>query len=357
MRGRPEAAKNEALEALRGAAALTVFLYHCIQQWPGFPRGPFLVFHKGLVGVDLFLVISGYVTTSSLLALHASGRADADREYWRRRIARIFPLFWLTSLAYVLVVPGGDQALRGSDAWFQFLTHVTLTHGFFPSTWVSINAVTWTLTLEASLYGFGWLMLRHVDLARHPVRWTALVFAMVFGWRACLFVWATPEQQMHLVTQVFGAADGFWLGLLMAHAAHRGCFAPQRLPRVAKIGLLVAGLLGVHALAAVMYETGGLFWYSPWCVVLVRTGLAVSFAALLCVALAARGLPRLLRPLARAGTISYGIYLWHLPVMLVLLQWDLPPWVRTALGLVATIVLSEASYRLLEAPVMRWVKG
>lgn len=349
-------AKNEALEALRGSAALIVFLYHCIQQWPGFPRGPLLVLHKGLVGVDLFLVISGYVTTSSLLALHASGRPDPDREYWRRRIARIVPLFWVTSIAYVLVVPGGDLPLRSADAWFQVLTHATLTHGFFPSTWISINAVTWTLTLEASLYVFGWLLLRHVDLARHPWRWTAAVFAMVFGWRAFVFWGTDPTRHIHLVTQVFGAAEGFWLGLVMAHAAHRGRFAPTRLSPAARLWLFAGGALGVHAMVTVMDRTGGAYWQSPWCVLSVRTGLAVSFAALLCVALAARSLPAVLRPLAHAGTISYGIYLWHLPVMLVLLSWDAAPWARTVVGLAVTLALSEISYRLLEAPVMRWVK-
>ncbi len=350
------APKNEALEALRGVAALTVFVYHAIQQWPDFPRGPFLFLHKGLIGVDLFLVISGFVTTSSLLALRASGRPDADREYWRRRAARIFPLFWLASVFYVFVAPFGTAPLREGGAWFQVLTHVTMTHGFFPSTWISINAVTWTLTLEGALYVFGWTMLRFADPERHAVRWTLAVFAAVIAWRSFVFFGLPPERHAHMVTQVFGMLDGFWLGLLMAVVVHRGRFTPASWSFAARTALAVAGLLGVHGLVSVMEAAGPAYWQSPWCVVLVRTGLACAFAALLCVVLGVRSFPRWLAPLAHAGTISYGIYLWHLPVLLCLLQWDAAPWLRAAAGLAITLVLSEASYRWFEAPIVRRVR-
>lgn len=357
VRAAASAPKNAALEVLRGIAALTVLVYHCIHVLglEGFPKGAFTVLHKGLVGVDLFLVISGYVTTSSLLALRASGRPDADREYWRRRLARIFPLFWLTTIVFVVAVPAplGDLALRGPDAWFQVLTHATMTHGFFASTSSSINAVTWTLTLEGALYVFGWTMLRVADLDRHPWRWTAVVFAVVLGWRSFVYWQVDPTRHIHLVTQVVGMLDGFWLGLLTAYAAHRGRFAPTGWSPAVRVALAVAGAGCVHALVVVMDVTGTGYWESAWCVVLLRTGLAISFAALLWVALGVRTLPRVLAPLAHAGTISYGIYLWHLPVLLCLLKWDAGPWTRAVAGLCITLAISEASYRWFEAPIVR----
>lgn len=356
MNDRAVAMRSDPLDVLRGSAALLVFFYHCVHLWPGAAHGVFAIVHQGFVGVDLFLVISGYVTTSSLLGLHASGRPDADREYWKRRLARIFPLYWLTTALYVLCVPGGDLPLRGPDGWFQAITHVVLLHGWFPSTATSINPVTWTLTLEACLYGFGWLVKRFGSVERHPVRWSLAVFAMVFAWRAFVFTTMDPTSRIHFVTQVFGACDGFWLGLLCAVGVHRGVFAPARLSPFARTSLLVVGVLLAHHLAVVMEVMGDGYWTSPWCVILVRTGFAFAFTLLLIVAVGARRVSVLLRPLQHAGTLSYGIYLWHPPVLLMLLRVGMEPWQRTLAALAITIALSAASYRWFELPIVRWAR-
>jgi len=360
-------ARSDSLEVLRGSAALLVFFFHCIQFWPDAPRGLLALVHQGNVGVDLFLVISGYVTTTSLLGLRATGRADADREYWKRRLARIFPLYWLTTVAYVLVVPGGFHPLAGPDGWFQALTHLVLIHGWFPSTAISLNSVTWTLTLEAGLYGLGWLALTLFRVERRLVLWTVVVFAMVFAWRTVVFTTVDLPLRFHYAMQVFGACDGFWLGLVCAVAVHRGTFVPSRLSAATKWLLLAGGLLGAHALAtAIDGLDHGRFWSSPWCVIPLRSGFAVVFTALLIVVIAARRVPWCLRPLVLAGTWSYGIYLWHLPVILLLepywrrwitgAPYGLAPWQLTLAALGITVVLSAASYRLFELPIVRWAR-
>lgn len=361
MNDRAVATRSDPLDVLRGSAALLVLFYHCIHLWPDAPHGLLALVHQGFAGVDLFLVISGYVTTTSLLTLRASGRADADREYWKRRAARIFPLYWLTTAAYAVFVPAGFHPLISPDGWFQALTHLTLTHGWFPSTWVSINAVTWTLTLEAGLYAFGWFVLTIVKMPRRPVLGTIVVFAMVLAWRTFVFEAFDPTQRRHLATQVFGLCDGFWLGLLTAVVVHRGTFVPQRLPAFAKWGLLAFGLVGAHLLAAgieglIVGFDDGAFWSSPWCVIGLRSGFAVVFLALLIVAIAARTVPVWLRPLQQAGTWSYGIYLWHLPVILLLFPLGMAPWQLTLATLAITVALSALSYRLFELPIVRWAR-
>lgn len=347
-------AKNESIEVLRGLAAVMVLVYHCVVvlPWVGFPRGPFLLFHEGWIGVDLFLVISGYVTTASWLALHASGRPDPDRAYWRRRLFRIFPLYYVTSAFYLLVVTA--DPLRGPDWWWQLLTHLTLTHGLFPTTTYSINAVTWTLTLEACLYVFGWLVLRWVDLGRFAGRGTALVLAFVIAYRLVVFHTVEPGVVIPIATLVFGLADGFWFGLLLAHAMHHGRFDPRQIRPVVRAAIVGLALVGLALLVCCGDSVSPGYWLSWARVGFARTGFAVVFAALLVVALSIPALPPAVRFLRHLGTVSYGIYLWHLPLVFLVRGLSWAPWAQAGLVLLATLVLSTVSFHLLERPIMRW---
>lgn len=99
------------------------------------------------------------------------------------------------------------------------------------------------------------------------------------------------------------------------------------------------------------------FWNYPLMVTMWRSLLALSFALVLLFAISIKviGVPRkILSPLFYLGTISYGIYLWHLPVLLSLkrLAW-INPSVALALGVGLTCVFASVSWHFFEQPLMK----
>ena len=99
------------------------------------------------------------------------------------------------------------------------------------------------------------------------------------------------------------------------------------------------------------------YWDNGAMVIFWRTGLALTFGALvLRRGAAARHSPVRLRPLDYLGDISYGIYLWHLPVILMLKELSLagsPGAVPRAMTLAAVIALSALTWHLFERPIIR----
>jgi len=86
-----------------------VLVYHLIEMgsWRKFPRVyPWKVFRIGWIGVDLFLVISGFVITYSAVRDFRKSEAGFKRRFMTRRLLRIMPLYVLTTLVYLLLNPG-----------------------------------------------------------------------------------------------------------------------------------------------------------------------------------------------------------------------------------------------------------
>jgi peptidoglycan/LPS O-acetylase OafA/YrhL len=145
-----------------------------------------------------------------------------------------------------------------------------------------------------------------------------------------------------------GAAIVFW----RADRAWRWGFLSLGVGLLAGASVLVHQHLAYHAAmkwtfgyAMFLMQDGGFAWgYS-----------SINIIAALGIAAAVKSPPRLLQsaPIIRIGTISYGIYIYHLPLLLAFERFNLPlgPWLPAYFGLV--YVLAELSYRFLETPFLR----
>jgi len=96
------------VDLARAAAVILVLVYHLIVllEWVSFPSSGLLnIFRLGWMGVDLFFVISGFVISLSLCRnIDDFGRDGYIKPYFKNWLARIVPLYYLTSLCFIVVI-------------------------------------------------------------------------------------------------------------------------------------------------------------------------------------------------------------------------------------------------------------
>ena len=345
------------INLLRAFAALAVVVYHVIEhsKWTAYPMdGPLVTFRIGWIGVDLFFVISGFVITYSAILLWRAQPEAFQRRYWARRISRIVPLYALTMLAWMLFIgPAWPSISLGGMAW-QLFAHLTFIHGFFASTHGSIDGVNWTLAIEMQFYVGVALLIGWID--RTPAwRIVLWAFAVAWAWRATMFVvhgHADSYALFMYATQLPGTLDEFAAGIVLAKSVidARGTRQP--------LGwLAAAGATGYAAMA--MYWARAEYWNDAAMVIFWRSSAAVF---LFCVVAAAVHLPqaiarRWLKPFDSLGEISYGIYLWHLfAIQLVVFALGMARGEALVAVVATTVLLSAASWRYFERPIMRMAR-
>ena len=348
------------IEPVRGFAALSVLVLHVVEigQWQSFPRsGPLAWFRVGWLGVDIFFVISGLVVTLALLRERERDPQGGTRRFLIRRAARIAPLYLLTGLVALLIID--PSPVLGADAGFQVATHLLFLHNLFPSTAGSINGPSVSIGTEVQLY----LMLAVLGawLARaRPLVVGAIFLALAPAYRWLNHLWLTgpgssnEQFASHIATQAPGMSDAFGLGIAMALLLRQGRL-PAPGPR-AWFACLLAAIVALGVCQVTLFALEPDYWRTTWSIVGFRSLSAIASALLVFAAVRVpdrvmHALPRLLTYL---GTISYGIYLWHMPVLAVmLLQLGLQRgWLLIA-TLAGTLVLAVASW---EGYERRWIE-
>jgi peptidoglycan/LPS O-acetylase OafA/YrhL len=310
--------------------------------------------NEGRLGLVLFFVLSGYLLYRPWVSAAASGGGrPRTGAYLIRRMARIVPAYYLALAGSVALLWGaaGTPGVRLPPATALPLFAV-FAQNYSPSAVLSLDPPTWTLSIEASFY----LVLPIVGLAAMRLGssgWSqvALPVAMIVAgltWNGVTGLAEPFDKALPAALPYFGA------GMLVAVLASARPIAP----RTAR-WLLVAGI-GAVALDGALHE--GLV---PDAIEPIVSGTlrdlpaAAGFAAI--VAAVACGQARAAwaswSPLVALGTISYGVYLWHLPLLLALRSANaLPLHLIPALALVlaASVLVATASWFGLERPAIRW---
>ncbi|WP_026929794.1 acyltransferase family protein [Glycomyces tenuis] len=336
------------LDGLRGAAIVGVLLFHT-DLLPG-----------GFLGVDLFFVLSGYLITDLLLRESAlTGRVSLPA-FWGRRVRRLLPAL----AAMLAVVTVAAWALGPPDV-------VRTTLADLP--WAQVNLLNWHLLAESADY---WDRFGAERVFEHLwsiaveeqfyLAWPLLVASLVrFGRRPgrAVAVAAALISLASLVLMAALAADPsrVYMGTdTRAFSLLSGAFVAA--PPVRE---LLGRTLGRRAGAAAALAASGLvaMWLladgtgTPW---LFTGGLfAHSLLAAVLIALVAAGpemaVSKLLsqRPLRWLGLVSYSLYLWHWPVIVLLSPeaTGLDGWSWTATVCAVSIALAALSKYLVEDPI------
>jgi len=342
-------AYQSALDGLRAVAILAVMAFHDSAPWAT----------GGFLGVDVFFVLSGFLISTLLAEEHArSGRIRLQAFYLRRAL-RLLPA--LVALCAVLQLYSLNFVFAQQVAELRRETVATL---LYVANWAqAFGAVdplgflghAWSLAIEEQFYIVWPLVLGALLPALSRSAAIAAIIAGAAGsavLRAAL--WHGPESAARVFHGSDTRAEALLIGCALAlvlHQHHRDFSAAwKETVRAAALAGVVALALLLHFAspeAAWMYRGG--FTLAALASAAILAELRISPAGWLAGALS-------LAPLVAIGRISYGLYLWHWPVDLVLApQWTgLPPALLSLARLAATLSAATLSWLLVERPFLRW---
>jgi peptidoglycan/LPS O-acetylase OafA/YrhL len=318
----------------------------------------------GFLGVDLFFVLSGFLITSLLLAeWDASGSIDLPA-FWGRRFRRLLPAL-LVVLAVVtaygaVALPATELgelrrsglgtlgyvanwvAIRsGSDYWAAFSAPSLLQHA-------------WSLAIEEQFYVV-WPLLGALGLRLTRGRRGPLVLATsVLAVASVASLWINHRPGASTARAYYGtdtrAAAILYGALAALWLAGRARRSAQPAERVLAWAGVPAALVLVWAWTSLGGTDDALYGFG---LPLVGVSAAVLIATVSGPSAGAIGRVLSIRPLGALGRVSYGLYLWHWPVFVVLEpgRFGLHGWVLTTVRVVVSLLLAVLSLRLVEQPV------
>lgn len=314
----------------------------------------------GVAGVGIFFALSGFLITRILLAERGADRSLLG--FYNRRVARIFPIYYLTLIVLCLVVPGRDLAWA-ADFSFNF-RYLAGSRDYFRAAGGELAASPvahfWSLCVEEHFY---WIWPVVVMLL--PTRWASkLLFGLIlltpfiaWGLGSALLQTGYSATEVEgllsrttctqLVALCIGALAAFhesWLLGWRTLGAHS-------VPRAVLVGLGL--IIGSFTLAA------GVRIGPAWMHAAAGTALHLGCGGLFIMLLPVERLGSL-PLLPQLGKISYGAYIFHLPIYLFLGLLNkgapAPSWLAlSALGL--TLLLATLSYLLIERPILHFARS
>lgn len=358
------------LEGLRAIAALAVMLTHIGFLSGATGRDVLPGFLARLdIGVAVFFVLSGFLLfRPHVHAILDGARHPVLRYYVARRMARLMPALFACLLGTLVLVPESRDA--SAQAWLANILQLQA----WRSEWdLPGLAQLWSLSTEIAFYAvlplIG-LVAARVGTPSRPGRlllWILLLAMIGLGMRAFYHVGWLPGEWFWPRTLPL-MLDWFSWGMMLAVIAGlRGRISSLReaLHRSGTASLVVAASLFwfLTTWAAGPYDLQTPAAWQDW-VKHVGYGIVACLVVLPSALGSVTVLTKVLRSriVTYLGRISYGFFLWHLPVIF---------WVRTTLGLewfaggfwltvaatsLVTIVLASASWYLLERPIMDWVR-
>jgi peptidoglycan/LPS O-acetylase OafA/YrhL len=345
------------LDGLRALAVTIVVLYHLT---PGALVG-------GYIGVDVFFVISGFLITGLLLREKESSGSIHLPSFWKRRARRLLPALGLlvvacTAAAFVIggdiLVGLGKQVLGALTFSYNWLA-LAGGSSYFDDTTPELLRNLWSLAVEEQFYLVWPILVLVLVLVRRRTQLLVVVAIAVASALAMYLLVASGDP-----TRVYYGTDTHSFGLAVgaALAIATSGWAPQVLAwsRASRFWLPLAGLVGlagIITLAIVMPDDNPIVYRGGLVVVALLGAITIAGAVV-----PGGFLGRLLdlSPIRWVGERSYGLYLWHWPVF-VLVGAALPVadpdgaggWMLGAVALALTVFCAAVSYRYVETPIRR----
>lgn len=347
------------LDGLRGVACLMVIAHHFRLPVPG-----------GFLGVDIFFVLSGFLITALLLQEWDRCGGINLKHFYLRRVLRLFPalaLMFAVSMAFsAAFLPRADYRDVRTGAAVALIAQ-TNNMVFLGRTIFQPFSHTWSLSVEDKFYMFWPLamcaLLSQNNMTRRSKVWTVFGAVLVCaGLRARLF-YVLPEAASTWYIDSLCRADSMLIGCLTAMLAVWNMLPSAKWFRTTTSTVGQIFLVALTYLLFQGYSLAGHLYYGTF------TLIAVGTAAIIVKLIQSRtsGLSLVLEHplLTWTGRLSYGLYLWHLPVLMYYMQFhhqvtghkNFVPGVSShwyLLGVIGTTyVIATLSYVLVEKPLLK----
>ena len=353
-----------ALDGLRALAVIAVVIYHMNAT----------ALQSGLLGVTIFFVLSGYLITGLLIREWSTTKKINLPQFWLRRVRRLFP-----AIVFVLL---GTIVLTGvfaPDMLTKLRNDIVAALLFFTNWWYIFQDVSyfeamgapspvthfWSLAIEEQFYLI-WppllLLLFSKRVKKRHIQLGLLVAAIASA--AAMAILYSPQADPNRVyygtdTRAFSLLIGAFLAFEFPPARVNGHGRQGFTARDRKIALGV----GSAALAGILVMMVAVNGYSPF---LYYGGIALlsllTGALIITLADGRSPLARFfaLRPLVWIGKLSYSIYLWHYPLLLLMNPQNFTgetPWFAYVGQALVILAASAISYYVVETPLRKGAIG
>ncbi|MFE7811851.1 acyltransferase family protein [Streptomyces sp. NPDC057433] len=343
------------LDGLRAVAVVLVIVYHVE---PGAVPG-------GAVAVDVFFTLSGFVITRLLLAEYARTGRIGLRSFYRRRWLRLGPALLVVCAVTALLSVAFPLPLF-DGAWTAAVlaaaSVVNLVRAGEPGPYSDLTAAlshTWSLGVEEQFY-LVWPLLLLVLLRRTGARtvlgWVAVLCVLPVLWRTVLW---DPTAAHRIYNGPDTRVDQLLVGALLALVLARLRADDPRLALLRRwAGRLCWPALALLGLIAWQVPiTGASAWNPVWYTIGFLAAAVLTAGVVAAMELCPRSWPsRLLSVSAPAWVgrnLSYGMYLWHYPVIRLLHDLGVEGGRLLPAGFAVTVAAALASYLLVERPLLR----
>lgn len=344
------------LDGLRAIAVLAVIAYHLNFDWAA----------GGLLGVTVFFVLSGYLITDLLISEFVTTDRINFKNFWIRRARRLLPAMFTMLLVVITWVTIFEQSMLDRleedtvaailyvSNWWYIFQELSYFESFGPP---SLLTHFWSLAVEEQFYILWPLLI--VLVLKLKVKEGSLFSIILLGAIASAAAMTLLYEPGTDPSRVYYGTDTRVFSLLLG--ASLAVIWPSRklstsLPSEIRWKL---DFVGLFALAFIFY----MFWSTDQYQDFLYQGgmVAMSVASMLVVAVIVHPSSKLntvlsFKPLRWIGVRSYGIYLWHFPVIVLTSpQWgaDAPSLVRTSLQLFLILTFASLSWTFIENPIRK----
>jgi peptidoglycan/LPS O-acetylase OafA/YrhL len=344
------------LDGLRAIAVLAVIAYHLNFDWAA----------GGLLGVTVFFVLSGYLITDILIAEFVTSDRINFKNFWIRRARRLLPAIFSMLLVVITWVTIFEQSMLDQleedtvaailyvSNWWYIFQDLSYFESFGPP---SLLTHFWSLAVEEQFYILWPLLI--ILVLRLKVKEGSLFSIILLGAITSAAAMTMLYESGTDPSRVYYGTDTRVFSLLLG--ASLAVVWPSRklstsLPSEIRWKL---DFVGLFALAFIFYMFWGTDQYQDF---LYQGGMvAMSVASMLVVAVIVHPSSKMntvlsFKPLRWIGIRSYGIYLWHFPVIVLTSpQWgaDAPSLARTSLQLFLILTFASLSWTFIENPIRK----
>lgn len=342
------------LDGLRAFAILSVIFYHFGFDWA---KGGFL-------GVDIFFVLSGYLVTSKILSSRENFKI---KTFWKHRICRILPSAYLMITVTVLCVMFFNHRLLANllgdtissisyttNWWFIFHKLSYFDSFGSPSPFKHM----WYLAVQEQFYIlWPFILIAGMKITKKTGRLSKIIFIGALLSASLMGILYNPDGDLSRIyygtdTRAFELLIGSFLAAVLANInlSDNKVFIikkkPLELISIITFSIFIFSTVFIDEYNTFLYR-GGLFLFS------------LNSALLIACVCHSRGILNHIlswKPLRWIGTRSYGIYLWHYPIMVLstpVYEINNPSYSRVFFQLTVTCIIAELSYRFIEQPIRK----